>query len=80
MNARERQLKLHRLLRALREHDTVTARIRGDLAQGLVVPSDVLALPVLAARVVAAAEPLWAGVDLAGPVTYEINETKEQQP
>lgn len=77
MNARERQLQLHRLLRALREHDTVAGRIRGDLAQGLVAPSDVLALPVLAARVVAGAEPLWAGVDLDGPVTYEINQPKE---
>jgi hypothetical protein len=62
MNARERQLQHHRLVRALHEQRTVTDRIRADLAQGLVTPSDVLALPALAARVVAAAEPLWAGV------------------
>ncbi len=77
MNARERQLQHHRLLRALREHDTVVGRIRGDLAQGLVVPSDVRMLPALAVRVVAAAKPLWAGADLDGPVTYEIEPTKE---
>ena len=77
MNARERQLQHRRLAHALHEHRTVADRIRGDLAQGLVVPSDVLALPALAVRVVAAAEPLWAGVDLTGPVTYEIIQPKE---
>lgn len=77
MNALARQRQNYRLARALHEHQAVADRIRGDLAQGIVVPSDVLALPALAARVVAAAEPLWAGVDLNGPVTYEIDETKE---
>lgn len=77
MNALERQRQLYRLTRALREQQDMLDRIRVDLAQDLVVPSDVRALPVLAAQVVAAAEPLWAGVDLNGPVTYEINEPKE---
>ncbi len=79
MNALERQRQNYRLARALREHQALVDRIRGDLAQqGLVVPSDVLALPALAARVVAAAEPLWAGVDLDGPVTYEIEPNEKE--
>ncbi len=78
MNALERQRQNYRLARALQEHQAVADRIRGDLAQGLVVPSDVLALPALAARVVAAAEPLWAGVDLDGPVTYEIEPNEKE--
>lgn len=74
MNADERQLQERRLAAALHEHQVIANRIRADLTQGLVVRSDVLALPVLAARVVAAAEPLWTGVDLDGPAVYETDE------
>lgn len=76
-DARERQMQgylVRRLLLALRAD---VDRQLASLDEGLILPDEMRQLPEAAAQVVAAAEPLWAGVDLTGPVTYEIDETKE---
>lgn len=73
LDARQRQFQsflVRRLLLALRAD--VDAQLAA-LDEGLIVPDEIRELPEAAAQVVVAAEPLWAGVDLAEPVTYEID-------
>ncbi|GAA2623741.1 hypothetical protein GCM10010399_63750 [Dactylosporangium fulvum] len=78
MNALERQVQALRLRRALHDHRAAVDGVLAALDEGVVVPSDVLRLERSAMAVVVAGKPLWDGIDLNGPVTYEINpETKE---